>query len=164
MQYTKISDNSVVTSDTELQKLFSNISFGFPLTSDILSLIGYTASPDHVAPNPTYSINDQQMFLWNAAEDYQSDPLNGISGAGLAMLTLGVTMKLPLSLSVQNWIQTIWGLYFKSISNLVDNASALPVVDYSICGPMPTNLSAIIAEVYGAEVAARITNQEITSP
>ncbi len=76
--------------------------------------------------------------LWQAAHDYE---FAQISGSAIGLLTMGVMMGKPKCLSVQNWIKSIWTLYY------FRKATGETSTDFSSCGECPHTVPELMAEL-----------------
>jgi hypothetical protein len=80
--------------------------------------------------------------LWCAARDYQEA---SISGAAIGLLTISVLRGLPKAVAVQNWITSVWGLYYQR-KPLITHEWSGDLMDFNPCGPMPFTVPELMAE------------------
>lgn len=83
--------------------------------------------------------------LWQSAHDYE---YGYISGTAIGMLTMGVMQSKPVSLAIQNWIVSIWALYYQRKS-LVTAEYDAALYDFSSAGPMPHTVPELMGEILG---------------
>lgn len=76
--------------------------------------------------------------LWQAAHDYEFEQ---ISGSAIGLLAMGVMMGKPKCLAVQNWIKSIWTLYYTRKATGDDST------DFSTCGECPHSVPELMAEL-----------------
>ena len=81
--------------------------------------------------------------LWQAAHNYEYAQ---VSGSAIGMIAMGVLQGKPKCLAVQNWIKTIWELYYtrKPLISAVPDADLL---DFSNCGNIPYTVPELMAEL-----------------
>lgn len=76
--------------------------------------------------------------LWQAAHDYEYAQ---ISGSAIGLVTMGVIQGKPKCMAVQNWINSIWVIYYaRKASNSTDT-------DFSVAGLCPHNVPELMAEL-----------------
>ena len=76
--------------------------------------------------------------LWQAAHDYEYAE---ISGSAVGLLAMGVMQELPKCIAVQNWIKSIWTLYYTR------KAGTSAETDYSSCGACPYSVPELMTEL-----------------
>lgn len=76
--------------------------------------------------------------LWQAAHDYE---FAQISGSAIGLLAMGVMMQKPKCVAVQNWIKSIWTLYYTR------KATGDTSTDFSACGTCPHSVPELMAEL-----------------
>lgn len=94
------------------------------------------------APDPAIIINSKIGMLWQSAHDYE---YQRISGAAFALLTLGVLQGKPKCVAVQEWITSIWVIYYQRKALIT--VDSIDDLDFSICGPMPYSIPELMQEV-----------------
>lgn len=80
--------------------------------------------------------------LWQAAHNYEYAE---ISGSAIGLVTMGVMQAKPKCVAVQNWIKSIWQLYYERKATM--NADISPNVDFSSCGPCPHTVPELMEEL-----------------
>ena len=76
--------------------------------------------------------------LWQAAHDLE---YAAISGSAIGLLAMGVLQGKPKSIAVQNWIRTIWEIYY------VRKANGSTDTDYSTVGVCPHSVPELMTEL-----------------
>lgn len=76
--------------------------------------------------------------IWQAAHDYE---FQQISGSAIGLLAMGVMMGKPKCVAVQNWIKSIWALYYTR------KATGSSDTDYSSCGAIPHSVPELMVEL-----------------
>lgn len=76
--------------------------------------------------------------LWQAAHNYE---FAQISGSAIGLLALGVIAGKPKCLAVQNWIKSIWTLYY---ARKADGSTS---TDFSSCGQIPHTVPDLMVEL-----------------
>jgi hypothetical protein len=81
--------------------------------------------------------------LWQAAHDYEYAE---ISGSAVGLLVLGVLQSKPRCAAVQNWISSIWTLYYARKS-IITYEWDQTLYDFSSCGPIPYTCPELMEEL-----------------
>lgn len=89
-----------------------------------------------------YRVGENIEMLWQAAHDYEYTSING---AALSMVLLGVIQNKPKCLAVQNWIQSIWNLYYSRKATITKGVT--PECDFSVCGTIPHSIPELMEEL-----------------
>lgn len=76
--------------------------------------------------------------LWKAAHEYE---FTQISGSAIGLLAMGVMMGKPKCLAVQNWIKSIWTIYYTR------KATGETSTDYSSAGTIPHTVPELMQEL-----------------
>lgn len=76
--------------------------------------------------------------LWQAAHDYEYAQ---VSGSAIGLLAIGVMQSLPKCVAVQNWIKSIWTLYYARKAALTAD------YDFSIVSPCPHTVPELMVEL-----------------
>ena len=101
--------------------------------------------PDiEIIPPPNY-IKENYQKLWEAATSYTE---YYISGAAYSLVTIGLLQKRPKCIAVQQWIQSIWNLYYQRKYYIKKEPISDELLDFSVCGPMPYSVPELTSEVY----------------
>lgn len=87
-------------------------------------------------------ISDKIESLWQAANKYQSDR---IQGAALSLTVLGMLQQFPKCLAVSMWIKKIWTIYYER--KAIISEDIMPDLDFTIVGPMPYSVPELMEEV-----------------
>lgn len=77
-------------------------------------------------------------LLWQAAHNYE---YTQISGSAVGLITIGLLKQKPKCTAVQEWITSIWNLYYERKENGSSD------VDFSCCGAIPYTVPELMAEV-----------------
>lgn len=80
--------------------------------------------------------------LWQAAHDYEYEQ---ISGSAVGLLALGVIQQKPKCTAVQQWIASIWTIYYQRKAGVRFDAEI--DTDYSQCGNIPHTVPELMEEV-----------------
>ncbi len=80
--------------------------------------------------------------LWQAAHDYE---YSEISGSAIGLVTIGVLQSKPKCVAVQDWIKSIWTLYYQRKAAMGPEFS--PSLDFSSCGPCPHTVPELMEEL-----------------
>ena len=120
----------------------------------------FSANPEQrriLLANPTGSATMEQVLaafptvldakysrLWQAAHDYEQ---RFISGVGLAILSLGVSLNRPKAVAVADWSNRLWmeHYYPRKAAICIEYE---PSDDFSAAGDMPYSVPELAAEVY----------------
>ena len=81
--------------------------------------------------------------LWQAAHDYEYQQ---ISGTATGLLAIGVLKQRPVALAIQNWVLSIWNLYYQRKASVTE-LSDPTLCDFSVCGPMPHSIPELMSDV-----------------
>lgn len=92
------------------------------------------APPVPPAPTPEQIVAQ----LWQAAHDYE---YSQVSGSAIGLLAIGVMKSLPKCVAVQNWIKSIWTLYYTRKATLTVD------YDFSIVGACPHTVPELMLEL-----------------
>ena len=76
--------------------------------------------------------------LWQAAHDIEYAQ---ISGSAVGLITIGLVQSKPKCQAVQNWLHSLWALYY------VRKASGSTDTDYSSVGACPHSIPEIMSEL-----------------
>ncbi len=76
-------------------------------------------------------------LLWQAAHDLENA---SISGSAIGLVTLGILSKKPKATTVQDWIHSIWALYYER------KANGSYDIDFSIVGECPHTVPELVSE------------------
>lgn len=114
------------------------VEFGFTLSE-----VEYTTTTP--APPLEKTLAEKEHDLWYACNKYQ---MNQISGAAVAMLAVGIIVKLPRALAVTMWIQNLWtgpnGYYARKALLTTDSN---PNTDFSEFGTIPFSVPQLNEEL-----------------
>lgn len=90
--------------------------------------------------NHTNQLSEQHRVeqLWKAAHEYE---FTQISGSAIGLLAMGVMMGKPKCLAVQNWIKSIWTIYYTR------KATGETSTDYSSAGTIPHTVPELMQEL-----------------
>lgn len=81
-------------------------------------------------------------MLWQAAHNYEYAQ---VSGSAIGLITLGVLQSKPKCIAVQNWIYSIWNLYYTR--KVLITATSTLDTDFSSCGQCPHTVPELIEEL-----------------
>ena len=98
----------------------------------------YSISPEMRLEQIAASEAQRIENLWQQAHEYE---YSAISGSAIGLITLGIMQSKPKCIAVQNWIKSIWTLYYTK------KADATVGVDFSSCGPCPHSVPELIQEL-----------------
>lgn len=106
---------------------------------------GITEEPNPPPTNEELAIITAHHIdlMWQAAHKYETDKLQG---SAVGLVTIGIMMQKPKCTAVQNWVKSIWQLYYSrkaSVSAVYQEA----LNDFSSCGPMPYSISELMIEL-----------------
>lgn len=76
--------------------------------------------------------------LWQAAHDYE---YSQVSGSAIGLLAIGVMQQKPKCTAVQNWIKSIWEIYYQR------KASTSIDTDFSSAGQIPYTVPELMTEL-----------------
>lgn len=112
---------------------------GIPMISD-----GKWTQVWSISPKTQEELDSQEQgrisSLWQAAHDYEYSHING---SAVGLITIGILQSKPKCLAVQEWVSSIWSLYYaRKASNSTDT-------DFSIAGTCPYTIQELMAEVLG---------------
>lgn len=93
---------------------------------------------DTIAENQNRAEASRIAALWKSAHDYE---FAQVSGSAIGLLAMGVMMGKPKCVDVQNWIKSIWTLYYTR------KATGDASTDFSSCGACPHSVPELMAEL-----------------
>lgn len=82
-------------------------------------------------------------LMWKAAHDYETSKLQG---SAIGLVTIGIMMQKPKCYAVQNWVKSIWALYY-SRKPLITLTLDESLNDFSSCGPLPHSIPELMQEL-----------------
>lgn len=131
----------VETPQPEYDPLTNTLGAADPLIQDGKCITRWAVNdlPADVAQANVESANAQRIAgLWQAAHDYEFEQ---ISGSAIGLLAMGVMMQKTKCLAVQDWIKSIWTLYYTR------KATGDASTDFSSCGACPHSVPELMAEL-----------------
>ena len=106
---------------------------------DIIEIFSTQAEKDaSIAADNAAKEANRVAALWKAAHDYEYAQ---ISGSAIGLLAIGVMQKLPKCLAVQNWIKSIWTIYYERKANGSTDTG------FSSVGPCPYSIPELMIEL-----------------
>lgn len=97
-----------------------------------------TLTPEQIVANTTAAEAKRIASLWQAAHDYE---FAQVSGSAIGLLAMGVLQGLPKCIAVQNWIKSIWSVYYTR------KAGTSTDTDFSIAGQCPHSVPELMVEL-----------------
>lgn len=129
---------------TEVTQIFQDCQVVDPGTAVVSEGSTWDGSVFTPPPTPPMDVDRIYAELWQAAHDYEYAQ---ISGSAVGLIAVGVMLGKPKCAAVQEWIKTIWGLYYQRKATVTPFFK--PSLDFSSCGNIPASVPELMAELYG---------------